>query len=42
MFQKALEERRDLGAAALAPLFDNLRRYYRRYGHLPAAEFAIR
>jgi hypothetical protein len=40
-FQKALEERRDHGAAALAPLFDNLRLYYRRYWHVPAAEFAI-
>jgi hypothetical protein len=40
-FQKTLEERRALGAAALAPLFDNLRRYYRRYWHVPAAEFAI-
>jgi tetratricopeptide (TPR) repeat protein len=39
--QKTLEERRALGAAALAPLFDNLRLYYRRYWHVPAAEFAI-
>ena len=40
-FQKALEERRDLEAAALAPLFDNLRRYYRRSWHVPAAEFSL-
>jgi hypothetical protein len=42
MFQKALEERRDLGAAALAPLFDSVRLYYRRYWHVPSAEFSIR
>jgi tetratricopeptide (TPR) repeat protein len=41
-FQKALEERRDLKPAALAPLFDNLRRYYRRSWHVPSAEFEIR
>jgi tetratricopeptide (TPR) repeat protein len=41
MFQKALEERRDVGSAALAPLFDNLRLYYRRYWHVPGAEFTI-
>jgi tetratricopeptide (TPR) repeat protein len=41
MFQKAIEERRDLDAAALAPLFDNLRRYYRRSWHVPSAEFAV-
>lgn len=41
LFQKALEERRDLGAAALAPLFDNLRLYFRRYWHVPSAEFAL-
>lgn len=40
-FQKALEERRDLDAAALAPLFDNLRLYYRRSWHVPAAEFTL-
>lgn len=40
-FQETLEERRALGAAALAPLFDNLRRYYSRYWYVPAAEFAI-
>jgi tetratricopeptide (TPR) repeat protein len=40
-FQKALEERRDLDAAALAPLFDNVRLYYRRSWHVPAAEFSI-
>jgi tetratricopeptide (TPR) repeat protein len=39
-FQKALEERRDLKPAALAPLFDNLRRYYRRSWHVPSAEFS--
>ena len=42
LFQKTLEECRDLGAAALGPLFDNLRLYYRRYWHVPSAEFAIR
>jgi tetratricopeptide (TPR) repeat protein len=42
MFQKALEERRDLGAAALAPLFDSVRLYYRRYWHVPSAEFSLR
>jgi hypothetical protein len=42
LFQKALEERRDVGSTALAPLFDNLRLYYRRYWHVPSAEFAIR
>ncbi len=41
LFQKKLDERRDLRGAALAPLFDNLRRYYRRYWHVPAAEFPI-
>jgi tetratricopeptide (TPR) repeat protein len=41
LFQKALEERSDLDAAALAPLFDNLRRYYRRSWHVPAAEFSL-
>jgi tetratricopeptide (TPR) repeat protein len=40
-FQKALEERRDLGAVALYPLFESVRLYYRRYWHVPAAEFAI-
>ncbi len=40
-FQKALEERRDQKPAALAPLFDNLRRYYRRYWYVPAAEFSL-
>ncbi len=40
-FQKALEERRDLDAAALAPLFDNVRLYYRRSWHVPAAEFTV-
>jgi tetratricopeptide (TPR) repeat protein len=40
-FQKALEERRDLEAPALVPLFDNLRRYYRRSWYDPAAEFSI-
>ena len=40
-FQRALEERRDLEAPALAPLFDNLRRYYRRSWYDPAAEFSI-
>jgi hypothetical protein len=42
VFLKTLEERRDRGAAALAPPFDNLRLYFRRYWHVPAAEFAIR
>jgi hypothetical protein len=41
LLQKTLEERRDVGAAALAPLLDNLRLYYRRYWHVPTAEFAI-
>jgi tetratricopeptide (TPR) repeat protein len=41
LFQKTLEECRDLKPAALAPLFENLRRYYRRSWHVPAAEFAI-
>jgi tetratricopeptide (TPR) repeat protein len=41
LFQKALEERRDLGAAALAPFFDNLRLYYRRSWYVPAAEFTL-
>ena len=40
-FQKALEERRDLEAPALAPLFDNLRRYYRRSWYVPSAEFSL-
>jgi len=40
-FQKALEERRDLKPAALAPLFDNLRRYYRCSWYVPSAEFEI-
>jgi len=40
-FQKTLEERRDQKPAALAPLFDNLRRYYRRSWYDPAAEFSI-
>ena len=40
-FQKTLEERRDQKPTALAPLFDNLRRYYRRSWYVPAAEFAI-
>ncbi len=39
-FQKTLEERRDQKAAVLAPLFDNLRRYYRRSWYVPAAEFS--
>jgi hypothetical protein len=33
----AYGERRDLKPAALAQLFDNLRRYYRRAWHVPAA-----
>jgi hypothetical protein len=37
----ALEERRDFDAAALAPLFDNASRYYRRSWHVPAAEFSL-
>jgi tetratricopeptide (TPR) repeat protein len=40
-FRKTLEERRHLKAAALAPLFDNLRRYYRRSWHVPSAEFSL-
>jgi len=39
-FQHALEERRDLGAAALAPLFADIRLFYRRYWHVPSAEFS--
>ena len=38
LFQKTLEERRDLGAASLVPLFDNVRRYYRRRARLPNRE----
>jgi tetratricopeptide (TPR) repeat protein len=41
-FQKALEERRDLEAGALAPLFVDLRLYYRRSWHIPSAAFEIR
>jgi tetratricopeptide (TPR) repeat protein len=41
LFQKALEERGDLGAAALAPLFDSLRLYHRRYWYVPTAEFSV-
>jgi tetratricopeptide (TPR) repeat protein len=41
LFQKTLDENRDLGGAALAPLFDNLRLYFRRYWQVPGAEFAI-
>jgi hypothetical protein len=40
-FQKTLEERRDQKPATLAPLFDNLRRYYRRSWYDPAAEFTL-
>jgi hypothetical protein len=40
-FQKTLEERRHLKAAALAPVFDNVRRYYRRSWHVPSAEFSL-
>jgi tetratricopeptide (TPR) repeat protein len=39
MFQKALEERRD-SAAAVGTLFSQLRLYYQRYWHVPAAEFS--
>jgi hypothetical protein len=42
LFRKTLDESRDLGAAALAPLFDNMRLYFRRYWLVPGAEFAIR
>ncbi len=41
LFQKTLEERRDQKPAALAPLFDNLRRYYHRSWHVPNAEFSL-
>ncbi len=40
MFQKALEERRDGGAVAVAALFSRLRLYYLRYWHVPTAEFS--
>jgi tetratricopeptide (TPR) repeat protein len=42
LFQRTLDESRDLGAAALAPLFDHVRLYFRRYWLVPGAEFAIR
>ena len=38
----ALKRRRDLKPAALAPLFDNVGRYYRRVWHDPSAKFALR
>jgi tetratricopeptide (TPR) repeat protein len=41
LFQKTLDQSRDLGAAALAPLFESVRLYFRRYWHVPGAEFAI-
>jgi tetratricopeptide (TPR) repeat protein len=41
MFQKALEERRDVSAAAAGALFSQLRLYYLRYWHVPAAEFSV-
>jgi tetratricopeptide (TPR) repeat protein len=39
MFRKALEERRD-SAAVVGTLFSQLRLYYLRYWHVPAAEFS--
>jgi tetratricopeptide (TPR) repeat protein len=41
VFQKTLEERRGAGAAAAGALFSQLRLYYLRYWHVPAAEFSI-
>jgi tetratricopeptide (TPR) repeat protein len=40
LFQKALEERSETGAAAGA-LFSQVRLYYRRYWHVPAAELSL-
>jgi tetratricopeptide (TPR) repeat protein len=42
LFEQSLKDRRGLGAEALAPLFDNVRLYFRRYWLVPGAEFAIR
>ncbi len=42
LFQKTLDGRRDRGSAALAPLFDNVRLYFRRYWLVPGAEFTLR
>ena len=39
MFQKTLEERRNASTTAIGALFSQLRLYYLRYWHVPAAEF---
>jgi tetratricopeptide (TPR) repeat protein len=41
LFQKTLDTRRDLDVAALAPLLDDVRLYFRRYWYVPEAELTI-